>query len=48
MKQNYRELFKAELSRELHVVFPYYNNKRIKARLNGKSPVKYQTLSIKG
>uniref|UniRef100_UPI003AF13D24 IS3 family transposase n=1 Tax=Phocaeicola plebeius TaxID=310297 RepID=UPI003AF13D24 len=24
----------------------YYNNKRIKARLNGKSPVKYRTLSI--
>ena len=26
----------------------YYNNKRIKARLNGKSPVQYRTLSIKG
>jgi len=25
MKQNYRELFKAELSRELHAVFPYYD-----------------------
>lgn len=24
----------------------YYNNKRIKARLNGKSPVQYRTLSI--
>ena len=23
----------------------YYNNKRIKSRLNGKSPVKYRTLS---
>ena len=26
----------------------YYNNKRIKARLNGMSPVQYRTLSIKG
>ena len=26
----------------------YYNNKRIKARLNGKSPVQYRTLSITG
>lgn len=26
----------------------YYNNKRIKNRLNGKSPVQYRTLSIKG
>jgi len=25
MKQNYRKLFKAKLSRELHAVFPYYN-----------------------
>ena len=24
----------------------YYNNKSIKARLNGKSPVQYRTLSI--
>ncbi|WP_394707709.1 IS3 family transposase [uncultured Bacteroides sp.] len=24
----------------------YYNNKRIKLRLNRKSPVKYRTLSI--
>ncbi|WP_394810302.1 IS3 family transposase, partial [Bacteroides cellulosilyticus] len=24
------------------------NNKRIKARLNGKSPVQYRTLSITG
>ena len=23
--QNYRKLFKAKLSRELHAVFPYYN-----------------------
>ncbi|MBP5496824.1 MAG: IS3 family transposase, partial [Bacteroidales bacterium] len=23
----------------------YYNNKRIKLRLNGKSPVQYRTLS---
>lgn len=28
MKQNYRKLFKAKLSRELHAVFPYYNKKR--------------------
>lgn len=26
----------------------YYNNKRIKSRLNGKSPVQYRTLSITG
>lgn len=26
----------------------YYNNKRIKARLKGKSPVQYRTLSING
>lgn len=26
----------------------YYNNKRIKVRLNGKSPVQYRTLSITG
>lgn len=26
----------------------YYNNKRIKTRLNGKSPVQYRTLSITG
>ncbi|RKU78454.1 hypothetical protein DW945_15290 [Parabacteroides sp. AM44-16] len=25
-----------------------YNNKRIKSRLNGKSPVQYRTLSIIG
>ncbi|MDL2278979.1 IS3 family transposase, partial [Parabacteroides sp. OttesenSCG-928-G07] len=24
----------------------YYNNKRIKNRLNGKSPVQYRTLSL--
>ncbi|MBD5310801.1 IS3 family transposase, partial [bacterium] len=26
----------------------YYNNKRIKSRLEGKSPVQYRTLSITG
>ena len=26
----------------------YYNNKRIKSRLKGKSPVQYRTLSITG
>ena len=26
----------------------YYNNKRIKSRLKGKSPVQYRTLSING
>ena len=26
----------------------YYNNKRIKSRLRGKSPVQYRTLSITG
>jgi transposase InsO family protein len=26
----------------------YYNNKRIKSRLNGKSPVQYRTLFITG
>ncbi|HCU28250.1 MAG TPA: hypothetical protein DF785_10970, partial [Odoribacter splanchnicus] len=28
--------------------YDYYNNKRIKSRLNGKSPVQYRTLSITG
>ncbi|WP_443678995.1 IS3 family transposase [Phocaeicola coprocola] len=28
--------------------FEYYNTKRIKARINGKSPVQYRTLSITG
>ncbi|WP_425591406.1 IS3 family transposase [Bacteroides faecichinchillae] len=26
----------------------YYNNKRIKSHLKGKSPVQYRTLSING
>ncbi len=26
----------------------YYNNKRIKSRLKGKSPVQYRTLSMTG
>jgi len=26
----------------------YYNNKRIKSRLKGKSPVQYRTLSVTG
>ncbi|MBQ9822303.1 MAG: IS3 family transposase, partial [Muribaculaceae bacterium] len=25
----------------------YYNNKRIKSRLKGKSPVQYRTLSLR-
>ena len=28
--------------------YRHYNNKRIKARLKGKSPVQYRTLSITG
>ena len=30
----------------LHEYIDYYNNKRIKSRLKGKSPVQYRTLSI--
>ena len=30
----------------LNEYIDYYNNKRIKSRLNGKSPVQYRTLSI--
>ena len=33
---------------ELKRYIDYYNNKRIKSRLNGKSPVQYRTLSITG
>lgn len=36
------EQFKNELMQYIH----YYNNERIKLRLNGKSPVQYRTLSI--
>ena len=32
----------------LNEYIDYYNNKRIKSRLNGKSPVQYRTLSITG
>ena len=32
----------------LHEYIDYYNNKRIKSRLKGKSPVQYRTLSITG
>ena len=36
-----------ELKRFL-MLLDYYNNKRIKSRLKGKSPVQYRTLSITG
>ena len=36
------------LIKALNEYIDYYNNKRIKSRLNGKSPVQYRTLSITG
>ena len=37
-----------ELVKEITEYIDYYNNKRIKSRLKGKSPVQYRTLSITG
>ena len=35
-------------TRALEEYIDYYNHRRIKSRLNGKSPVQYRTLSITG
>lgn len=42
----YRQKFKTpeEFIQELHKYIYYYNNKRIKTRLGGKSPVQYRTI----
>ena len=37
-----------ELEKDIIEYIDYYNNKRIKSRLKGKSPVQYRTLSITG
>lgn len=36
------------LIKALEKYIKYYNHKRVKSRLNGKSPVHYRTLSITG
>ena len=59
MAENFFGIMKSELLYSENFEFPdplkaldkyieYYNYKRIKARLNGKSPVQYRTLSITG
>ena len=59
MAENFFGIMKSELlyaekfespkafMKALHEYIDYYNNKRIKNRLKGKSPVQYRTLSIK-
>ncbi|RHG46389.1 IS3 family transposase, partial [Bacteroides caccae] len=37
-----------DFTKALEEYIDYYNNKRIKSRLKGKSPVQYRTLSITG
>ena len=46
----YAEKFESaeDFIKALDEYIDYYNNKRIKARLKGKSPVQYRTLSITG
>ena len=46
----YAEKFESpeDFMKALEEYIDYYNNKRIKSRLNGKSPVQYRTLSING
>ena len=46
----YAEVFESPETfiRALEEYIEYYNNKRIKSRLKGKSPVQYRTLSING
>lgn len=46
----YAQKFESEETfiRALEEYIHYYNNKRIKSRLKGKSPVQYRTLSITG
>ena len=59
MAENFFGIMKSELlyaekfdspeafTKALHEYIDYYNNKRIKTRLKGKSPVQYRTLIIK-
>ena len=46
----YAEKFESpeDFTKALEEYIDYYNNKRIKSRLKGKSPVQYRTLSITG
>ena len=46
----YAEKFESpeDFTKALEGYIDYYNNKRIKSRLKGKSPVQYRTLSITG
>ena len=46
----YAEKFESsdEFIKALEEYIEYYNNKKIKERLNGKSPIQYRTLSITG
>ena len=58
MMENFFRIMKSELlyaekfespedfTKALEGYIDYYNNKRIKSRLKGKSPVQYRTLSI--
>lgn len=60
MMENFFRIMKSELlyaekfeppedfTKALEGYIDYYNNKRIKSRLKGKSPVQYRTLSITG
>ena len=60
MMENFFGIMKSELlyaekfeypedfTKALEEYIDYYNNKRIKSRLKGKSPVQYRTLSITG
>lgn len=60
MAENFFGIMKSELlyteefetpkafMKALEEYIEYYNNKRIKSRLKGKSPVQYRTLSITG
>lgn len=60
MAENFFGIMKSELQyaeesespeafmKALDEYIEYYNNKRIKSRLKGKSPVQYRTLSITG
>lgn len=45
MFYGYEKTFKS-LDKPLQIIFFYYNNKRIKAKLKGLSPVQYRTKSL--
>jgi len=44
----YAEKFESAKVKAMEEYIDYYNNKRIKSRLKGKSPVQYRTLSFNG